>query len=238
MDDGWKALFGDVKYAKSFTDSVCFDHLIFTPLGYETALFKGLNTGIPCKGCEPSEIKKIEDDGKTARLREFGEMFKSAFGVVNKRVKKSINILFVRRESYLAHPRHSGKPETRLANEQELFDSMEKWAQSESLNFKRWGKKINILNGTLAHMKMKEQVQAVDDASVIVGVHGAGLTHILFARPGTIVLELTSPLFLRPHYAHISEWMGFKYHSIRMRETVANCEEVLQKLSTILDDLI
>ncbi|MCO5611285.1 hypothetical protein L7F22_065537 [Adiantum nelumboides] len=238
MDDGWEVFFSNVTYAKAFADSVCFDHVIFTPLGYETALFKGLNSGIPCKGCTAPELRQAEDDSKTARLREFGEMFKSAFGIVNRRVKKSLSILFVRRESYLAHPRHSGKPETRLRNEQELFNSMESWARSKSQEFGRLWRTINIINGTLAHMKLKEQVQAVDDASIIIGVHGAGLTHILFARPGTVVLELLSPLFPRPHYSHISQWMGLDYHSITMSSTIANCEDVLKQLSTILDGLV
>ncbi|KAI5066470.1 hypothetical protein GOP47_0019094 [Adiantum capillus-veneris] len=237
MDDGWEALFSNITYAKSLADSVCFDHAVFTPLGYETAIFKGLNSGIPCKGCTAMELKQADDDRKTARLREFGEMFKSAFGVENRRIKKSLNILFVRRESYLAHPRHSGKPETRLRNEQELFNLMENWARLKSKEFGRLWSTINIVNGTLAHMKMKDQVQAVDDASVILGVHGAGLTHILFARPGTVILELLSPLFPRPHYSHISQWMGLDYQSITMASTAADCQEVLKQLSTILESL-
>lgn len=237
MDDGWDTLFSNVRYAKNFTGAVCFNHVIFTPLGYETALFKGLNSGIPCKGCPSTELDQGKDNTKTARLREFGEMFKAAFGVLNRSTSNDVKILFVRRENYLAHPRHKGKPEARLSNEQELFDSMKAWAQSVSKNYRGrggQGKNVQVINGMLAHMKMEEQVQAVHDASIIIGVHGAGLTHILFARPGTIILELTSPLFPRPHYSHISHWMGLEYHSISMAHTEANCPQVLEHLGQIL----
>ena len=242
MDDGWNALFSNVKYAKHFTSPICFDHVIFTPLGYETALFKGLNSGIPCKGCPAKDLKEKKDTtGETARLREFGEFFKYSFGISNPKADNVIKILFVRRENYLAHPRHGGKPEVRLQNEQEVFNEMTKWAEIRSKeNAANLQKRmdIKIINGTLAHMRMKEQVQAVHDASIIVGAHGAGLTHILFAQPGTVILELLSPLFMRPHYAHISQWMGLEYHSIIMPGTVADSAKVIENLSNILDKLM
>ena len=58
------------------------------------------------------------------------------------------NVLFVRREDYLAHPRHGGKVESRLSNEQEVFDSINNWASNH-------GCKVNLVNGLFAHMPMK-----------------------------------------------------------------------------------
>ena len=239
MDDGWNALFSNVKYAKHFASPICFDHVIFAPLGYETALFKGLNSGIPCKGCPAKDLKQ-EDISKTSRLQEFGEFFKASFGISNAKPYNVIKILFIRRENYLAHPRHGGKPEVRLQNEQQIFNEMEKWAQIQSKRYTKQGEKmsVEIINGTLAHMKMKEQIQAVHDASIIFGVHGAGLTHAIFAQPGTIILELLGPRFMRPHYSHISQWMGLEYHSIVMQNTVADSTKVLENLSIIADKLL
>jgi capsular polysaccharide biosynthesis protein len=39
-------------------------------------------------------------------------------------------------------------------------------------------------------MSVREQIRACANASVIVGAHGAGLANIMFARPGTAVVEL------------------------------------------------
>ncbi|RVX14860.1 Beta-(1,2)-xylosyltransferase [Vitis vinifera] len=184
-----------------FIDGHC--RVFLVPLGYETALFKGLSENINCHGAFAHDLWQNPDDLKTARLSEFGEMIRAAFGfpVGRHRVLKPAsghNILFVRREDYVAHPRHGGKVESRLSNEQEVFDSLKNWA-SNYLECK-----INLVDGLFAHMPMKEQVRAIQDASVIIGAHGAGLTHIISARPKTVILEIISSLYRRPHFALIS----------------------------------
>lgn len=206
------------------------------PLGYETALFKGLSENINCHGASAPDLWQNPDDLKTARLSEFGEMIRAAFGfpIGRRRVLKPIsghNILFVRREDYLAHPRHGGKIESRLSNEQEVFDSLKYWASNYSEC------KINLVNGLFAHMPMKEQVRAIQDASVIVGAHGAGLTHIISARPNTVILEIISSQFKRPHFALISQWKGLKYHAINLEGSYANPKVVIDQLNDIVKSL-
>ncbi|KAH0859588.1 hypothetical protein HID58_087849, partial [Brassica napus] len=134
---------------------------------------------------------------KTARLSEFGEMIRSAFGFTVNRHRSSEtsssssplhNVLFVRREDYLAHPRHDGKVQPLLINEEEVFESLHHWVASGSTG-------INLVNGLFAHMSMKDQVRAIQDASVIIGAHGAGLTHIVSATPNTTIFEIVSVEF-------------------------------------------
>ncbi|KAJ0965150.1 hypothetical protein J5N97_026288 [Dioscorea zingiberensis] len=157
LEETWEALFSTVRYAKHFSGPVCFRHAIFSPLGYETALFKGLSEQINCHGTSANILHENPDDTRTARLSEFGEMLRAAFGLVvdGMQAKPSTghNVLFVRREDYLAHPRHTGKVESRLSNEQEVFDSVSKWASNHSIC------KINMANGLFAHMHMKEQLK-------------------------------------------------------------------------------
>src|SRR5205823_4207781 len=38
------------------------------------------------------------------------------------------------------------------------------------------------------------------EAAVVVGEYGAGLTDIVFCRPGTTVIELTPPRHILPHF--------------------------------------
>lgn len=135
MEETWEELFSSVRYAKNFSGPVCFRHAILSPLGYETALFKGLTEPINCQGASARDLWQNPDDQKTARLSEFGEMIRSAFGFSLDRhhLYKPIsghNVLFVRREDYLAHPRHGGKVEWRLSNEQEVLDSIKTWASN------------------------------------------------------------------------------------------------------------
>ncbi|XP_047950160.1 beta-1,2-xylosyltransferase-like [Salvia hispanica] len=236
LQETWAALFSSLTYAKNFTGPVCFRHAILAPLGYETALFKGITQTIDCSGASAHDLLHNPNDNKTARLSEFGEMIRAAFGFPVDRhhipePNSAHNILFVRREDYLAHPRHDGKVESRLSNEQEVFDSINIWASNHSKC------RLNVVNGLFAHMPMKEQVRAIQDASVIVGAHGAGLTHIVYATPKTVILEIISSDYRRGHFQLIAQWKGLGYHAIFLSGTHARTPRVIYKLSNILSGL-
>ncbi|KAM7498952.1 hypothetical protein LguiA_023366 [Lonicera macranthoides] len=236
LEETWKAMFSSLRYAKHFEGPVCFRHAILTPLGYETALFKGLSERIDCRGAPAHELWEKPNNQKTARLAEFGEMIKASFDLPLNRVKKSKvvsgqNVLFIRREDYLAHPRHSGKPESRLSNEQEVFESLKSWASKHAEC------KVNLVNGLFAHMPLKEQVRAIEDAAVIIGAHGAGLTHIVSATPDTVILEIVSSAYRRPHFQLIAQWKGLEYHAIYLQGSHAKPEVVIDNLSGILRSL-
>ncbi|KAK4491763.1 hypothetical protein RD792_002538 [Penstemon davidsonii] len=236
LEETWKALFSSLTYAKNFNNSVCFRHAIMAPLGYETALFKGLTENINCHGAPSRDLWRKPNNKKTARLSEFGEMIRAAFGfpVEKHRTRdplSGLNILVVRREDYLAHPRHGGKVQTRLSNEEEVFESIKKWGSNHSEC------KLNVVNGLFAHMHMREQIRAIQDADVIVGAHGAGLTHIVSAMPKTVILEIISSEYRRPHFALIATWKGLEYHAIHLEGSYADPRLVVDKLSGILRSL-
>ncbi|GJN15799.1 hypothetical protein PR202_gb02741 [Eleusine coracana subsp. coracana] len=232
LEQTWEALFSSVTYAKNFSGPVCFRHAIFSPLGYETALFKGLTESFSCEGASAQSLRKRPNYEKTARLSEFGEMIVASFGlpqddIIASKKLNGLNVLFVRREDYLAHPRHSGKVESRLSNELEVYEAIDKWAKGQKC-------KINIINGLFAHMTMKEQLRAILEASVVIGAHGAGLTHLVSAIPGTKVLEIISSMYRRPHFALISHWKALEYHAINLPGSYASITEVINELSNIL----
>ncbi|GMJ15972.1 ARABIDOPSIS THALIANA BETA-1,2-XYLOSYLTRANSFERASE, beta-1,2-xylosyltransferase [Hibiscus trionum] len=233
LEETWKALFSSLRFAKSFTGPVCFRHAIFSPLGYETPLFRGLSERIKCRGVSAHDLQQSPDIHKTARLSEFGEMITAAFGLpVNRhRAGKAVsghNVLFVRRENYLAHPRHEGKVEPRLSNEQEVFNSLSSWASNHPEC------KVNLINGLFAYMPMKEQVRAIQDASVIIGAHGAGLTHLVSATPNTVLLEIISKKFQRPHFQLIARWKGLESYGIYLHGSYANPQTVITRLNRII----
>ncbi|KAJ3708643.1 hypothetical protein LUZ61_012348 [Rhynchospora tenuis] len=263
LEETWKSLFTSVRYAKEFAGTVCFRHAILSPLGYETAFFKGLNASFSCRGSAANMLRQKPDYRKTARLSEFGEMLLSSFDLlpIPKHEPHVLNILFVRREDYLAHPRHSGKVESRLSNELEVFDFVNAWAKMKN-NIKC---KLNVVNGLFAHMHMKEQLQAIRDASIVIGAHGAGLTHLVSAQTDTVVLEIDASVVIganeavlthlasakigtnvleriaskygRPHFQLISMWKGLKYHAIILLGLYARPTEVTDELSKIVTSL-
>ncbi|KMT12887.1 hypothetical protein BVRB_4g089770 [Beta vulgaris subsp. vulgaris] len=238
LEETWEALFSTIRFAKNFTGPVCFRHAVFVPLGYETAWFKGLNQlyqPVDCHGASAKTLWTNPDDRKTARLSEFGEMIKAAFDLLidTPRSPKpsEYDVLFVRREDYLAHPRHDGKVESRLSNEQEVFEALKAWASNYSQC------SINLVNGLFAHMSMREQFRTIQDASVIIGAHGAGLTHVVSALPKTVILEIISKQFRRPHFQLISQWKGLEYHAINLTESTANSTKVIERLKQIMKSL-
>ncbi|KAG0468983.1 hypothetical protein HPP92_018311 [Vanilla planifolia] len=236
LEETWEALFSSVRYAKSFSTSVCFSHVILAPLGYETAMFKGLSEPFSCQGTSLNSLRESPEQQKTARLFEFGEMLRAAFDLPTddghpKKSSTTHNILFVRREDYLAHPRHHGKVQSRLTNEPEILAAVQNWAANNTKC------SINVVNGLFAHMSIREQFRAIFDASVVVGAHGAGLTHLVSARSKSIVLEIISSQFRRPHFALISQWKGLEYHAINLAGSYARPEMVLDELGSIVRSL-
>lgn len=57
------------------------------------------------------------------------------------------------------------------------------------------------------------QAQAVlfAQAEVVVGIHGSGLTNLVFASPKTIMVELFSPFFVYPCYWLLANWQELTY---------------------------
>jgi capsular polysaccharide biosynthesis protein len=84
-------------------------------------------------------------------------------------------------------------PKRRLVNEEELFSELRK------LGFSR------IVPG---EMSVPEQITAFANASVIVGPHGAGLTNLIFAPPGSTIVEICSKRIAHmPEFRFIAEQM-------------------------------
>jgi capsular polysaccharide biosynthesis protein len=48
------------------------------------------------------------------------------------------------------------------------------------------------------------QAQIFSTARIVVGLHGAALTNILFCKPGTTVIEILSPDYITPYFSRLS----------------------------------
>ncbi|KAI9002585.1 hypothetical protein DFJ74DRAFT_696259 [Hyaloraphidium curvatum] len=70
-----------------------------------------------------------------------------------------------------------------------------------------------------------DQVERVGHADIIVGVHGAALTHAVFLSPGSAMVEWVKPA--NPHYEILAKHMGHGYFPSVMKR---NVRELLQAL--------
>lgn len=59
-----------------------------------------------------------------------------------------------------------------------------------------------------------EQVETFHAADCVVAVHGAGLTNLLFCRPGTQVVEIFPENFVKSTYFWLSKRLGLDYHYV------------------------
>ena len=91
-----------------------------------------------------------------------------------------------------------------------------------------------MLNGLFSEMGVREQVALVQSACVLMGAHGAGLSHILFAPPGARLLELRPPAFARPHFIAYAGWAGAVHHDWVLATTKPSPEEVEARLVEVL----
>ncbi len=67
----------------------------------------------------------------------------------------------------------------------------------------------------LESMTFKEQVTLFASAKVIVAPHGSGLTNIIFCSPGTKVIELTSPNYIRHYYWAIGQQLNLEHYYLK-----------------------
>ena len=63
-------------------------------------------------------------------------------------------------------------------------------------------------------LTFEEQVRTFATAGVVLGVHGAGLTNVLYCPSGALVLELHGPEVTRPHYWIMAESLGHEYRCL------------------------
>ncbi len=87
----------------------------------------------------------------------------------------------------------------RLINEEEIFRYL------ELLGFRRYD---------LEDLSVEDQRLLFAEARVVIGTHGAGLTNLIFCKPGTKVLEIFQARE-DDTYCYLSQVLGLDYHCLQ-----------------------
>jgi len=212
VDRGWLSLFLSVSYAKHFSGPTCFDHLIYAPFGYVSAISVGITT-------------RQQECRTNPYIRAFSDDFVLGLGITPRKTSSCADdgpakVVFVQRTVSLSHP---SKLVRRLDNEDEIMKALRTQINKDD-------SKVTLLQGDYAGMSITEQVKSVQDACVIAGAHGAGLSHVLFAPPDVHMLEIQPPLFTRPHFIAYSFWSGANHHTWTIESSAPSVQKVVSKV--------
>jgi glycoprotein 2-beta-D-xylosyltransferase len=118
---------------------------------------------------------------------------------------QSINILFLVRHNYVAHPRNpSGRITRQLSNEKEILSFLK-------MKFSKYSN-INFSSNHFEHLNIQEQLNIIVQTDIFIGMHGAGLTHVLFLKSNRTLIELSSTFRIATHYDFMSSINNVNYH--------------------------
>jgi hypothetical protein len=77
--------------------------------------------------------------------------------------------------------------------------------------FSAWRQQRGFADRRLEEMPLARQIASFHEASVVLAAHGAGLSHTIHCRPGTLVIELMPQGVNRPCYSHLSRIASLRH---------------------------
>jgi glycoprotein 2-beta-D-xylosyltransferase len=164
LDPVWDKAFGPSTPVKHLPSTgACFKKAVIVPAGYTSPLWFNNR-----RWREPPCIQAAN---------AFADHMLKSFGLSEvRRVPR--RVVLIDRVPYTAHPRSApGHMPRTLKNIESLREAVE-----------RAGGEVKVVR--FEQLSFGEQLLEVREADVLVGIHGAGLSHVLFMSPGSTMVEL------------------------------------------------
>ncbi|VDI08922.1 glycoprotein 2-beta-D-xylosyltransferase [Mytilus galloprovincialis] len=188
LDLTWSTLFGKVTRASFIRQPTLYRYLILGLAGNNSPLNDHKSKSLPM-------------------AESFRNFFLQKHGFTETLTKNCnhLNILFIWRHNYVAHPRNpSGKIKRKIKNEFELLENARRFFPDHNIH----GRQMDKLN-------LKAQLNLISKTNILIGMHGAGMSHVFFLEPGSGVIELF-PKYALPsniHFKAMSRWRKLFYTS-------------------------
>ena len=147
---------------------------------------------------------------------EFREHILQQFNINDEKTKilncESLNIFFLVRHNYVAHPRNpSGRIMRQLSNEKQILDDLKRKFSNKT--------NIEFSSNHFEELSIEEQLKIIVNTDIFVGMHGAGLTHVLFLKPNRVLIELAT-----------HSWLGHRHF-----ELLASASNINYRRCLIID---
>jgi capsular polysaccharide biosynthesis protein len=88
----------------------------------------------------------------------------------------------------------------------------------------------------LSEIHVRDQVLALREATAVAGLHGAGLTNLVWGQKAIRVHELYFSSWFNSCYACLSHSLGHSYHNLKIDPDAAGGTDPLQRLTDLPDD--
>jgi len=188
LDRTWGKLFNEFIRASDIKQPTIFPYMLWATVGYDSPLNK-------------HDLKGV------TKLEEFRTFFLRQHGIfIHDRINcDNLTIVFLWRRDYLAHPRNpSGTVTRKIKNEEELVEAAKQHFSKHSI----LGVQIDLLD-------MRDQLMMVAQTDILIGMHGAGLSHTLFLprHAGLIELFPTYWSTVNVHFKSMARWRSLHYRS-------------------------
>ena len=177
LDTTWDVLFGEIKRVGELEQTVLFQSLVWGIMGYDSIYHQFNLPTIPY-------------------LEDFRDFFLTQHGIDPEKELQcnNLKILFLWRRDYLAHPRNpQGHVERKIQNEDELLARAKELLPGHIIEGNQIDKYL-----------MRDQLDIISHTDILIGMHGAGLTHALFLPRKAGLIELF-PAYKPSQYTHFRE---------------------------------
>ncbi|XP_064632584.1 uncharacterized protein LOC135490933 [Lineus longissimus] len=186
LDSIWSVLYDDIQRVGHIKQPTKFKELVWAMQSYNSPMVRHRSPGLP-----------LVDD--------FSQFFLSRYNVMSRHTLHCdhLNVLFVWRRDYVSHPRNpKGSITRKIKNEVELIDTI----QSKYPNFTVRGVQIDLF-------EMKKQLKLIASTDVLIGMHGAGLSHTLFLPKHAGLIEFYPTYWSvgNIHFRAMAKWRNLHY---------------------------
>jgi tetratricopeptide (TPR) repeat protein/capsular polysaccharide biosynthesis protein len=96
---------------------------------------------------------------------------------------------------------------------------------------------VGVVSVTLESLSVREQAELFFHSKTIVAPHGSGLTNLVFCQPGTSVIELFSPNYVRTDYWIVSQRLGLQHYYIKGESFECEFVQRLMNPNPLTEDL-
>jgi glycoprotein 2-beta-D-xylosyltransferase len=208
LDELWSTLFGNVQRVQRLVAAKsCFESAVLVPPGYTSQIYAVENAAI----CADPRL-----------MNQFVDFVLERLDLQETR-KVPGRVVLIDRRPYQAHARSSNSTDDRIV--ENMYDL------ARSINGLVPGvTSVQVLQ--MHAMTLREQIQAIREAHVLIGNHGAGLTHLLFLDKDTYVLEFDR---FNLHFVELCKWKErVKHYMLPKVEFKINSDYALFVLLPVL----